>query len=186
MKGDKLWIAAGIFALLALGGGVALAETTSSDPAPQPTQDGLDSFDTFTGGAGAVITNDPNTWPFSDADPLGRVCNAVARAEGYDVAGSNPFRLNNPGDISDGAATFGSEVHSGSHVTHFPDAQTGWQWLWDKWTNIVNGSSEVYSVEMTWDQLAQKWAGNWTAWSNNVTRYMGVERTARVGDAFNV
>jgi hypothetical protein len=180
-----------VFLIVMAGGGAAIAETVNSsvsDFQPLPAPADTNSFDAsiFSGGTASMITTDPSTWPYSDDDPIGKVCNAVARAEGYNVRGSNPFRLNNPGDLSDGASTFGSESHSGSNVTHFPDAETGWQWLYHKWANIVGGGSSVYSVEMSWDQLAQKWAGNWVSWSFNVTRYLGVNRTDRVGDFFNV
>lgn len=179
-----------LFFVVMAGGGAAIAETVNSVSAGTTLDPPADanSFDPaiFTGGTLNTITNDPSTWPYRSGDPIGRVCNAVAFAEGYNVAGSNPFLLNNPGDISDGANTFGYETHSGSNVTHFPDPETGWAWLYDKWSNIVGGASAVYSVEMSWDQLAQKWAGNWQAWSTNVTRYLGVNRTDRVGDFFNV
>ena len=181
----KWWLLA--LGIIVVGAGASFAESSIGGDAQPPTPDdsGLDSGDIF-GGNVSRITTDPATWPFSDADPIGAVCNAVARAEGYNVPGSNPFRLNNPGDISDGASTYGSEAHSGSNVTHFPDAETGWDWLYSKWSNIVSGNSEVYSPDMTWDQLARKWAGNWTAWSANVTTYLRVNRGDRVGDYFGV
>src|SRR6266403_1907032 len=64
------------------------------------------------------ITFDPATWP--SGDRVWNVCRAIAHAEGADVEGSNPDRLNNPGDISDGALTYGFEFHSGSSLTTFP------------------------------------------------------------------
>src|SRR5271154_4301588 len=105
-----------------------------------------------------TITNDRSTWPTGDA--IWKIAQAIALAEGYNLPDSNPYRLNNPGDISDGFITFGGEPHSGSNVTRFPDAKTGWQWLYDKLTRISQGKSNVYSVQMTWIELAQKWAGN--------------------------
>lgn len=120
----------------------------------------------------AMITNDPNTWP--SGDRIWSICQAIAIAEGANVAGSNPDRLNNPGDISDGSATYGSESHSGSNVTKFPDKDTGWQWLYRKINNILLGNSDVYSPTMTWIQFAQKYSANWQAWVNNVTNQLGV------------
>lgn len=184
-----MWIVILLLLLVAGGGTIAEALTSVTGGSLGPPL-GPNSTDPsiFTGGtlSTSTITTDPTTWPYSDGDPIGAVCNAVARAEGYNVPGSNPFKLNNPGDISDGAEQFGSEAHSGSSVTHFPDPETGWQWLYNKWANIVGGVSTVYSPDMSWDQLAQKWAGNWTAWSTNVTNYLGVARSARVGDYFGV
>ena len=119
-----------------------------------------------------MITNDRTTWP--SGDRLWSIAQAIAIAEGYDRPNSNPFHLNNPGDISDGDAQFGGEPHSGSNVTHFPDAQTGWQWLYDKLSRIANSQSAVYSPSMTWTELAKKWAGNWVVWVANVTKELGV------------
>jgi hypothetical protein len=126
------------------------------------------SWDMFS----TINPQDESTWP--SGDKIWNVCHAIAKAEGYNVPNSVPARLNNPGDLSDGAGTFGYEEHSGSHVTHFPNAETGWNWLYDKIDRIVNGQSSVYGADWTWTQIAQKWAGNWTAWAANVTRNLGV------------
>jgi hypothetical protein len=123
-----------------------------------------------------MITADRSTWP--TGDKLWSIAQAIAVAEGYNCPEgkiTNPFRLNNPGDISDGYAQFGGEPHSGSNVTNFPDAQTGWQWLYDKLARIVEGKSAVYSPQMTWTQLAQKWAGDWENWLGNITKELGVD-----------
>lgn len=131
-----------------------------------------------------AITNDPNTWP--SGDNIWNVARAIAMAEGANVSGSNPDRLNNPGDISDGYSTYGGEAHSGSNITQFPDKVTGWQHLYNKLKNISNGNSSVYSVDWTWTQFAQKWAGDWQDWVNNVTEILSVSPDDRVGDYFGV
>jgi hypothetical protein len=139
-----------------------------------------------TGGCNSVtcnITADESTWPSGDV--VWNVARAIARAEGANVAGTVPDTLNNPGDISDGGATYGFEMHSGSAVTHFPDKQTGWQWLYNKLHNaFVLGQSHVYSPNMTWTDLAQKWAGDWQNWVTNVTGPLNVSQDDRVGDYF--
>lgn len=123
---------------------------------------------------GSQITQDAGTWPGDDR--IWEICAAIATAEGYqDGPGYVPFDLNNPGDISDGAATFGSQPHSGSNVTTFPTAETGWQWLYNKVSNIVTGKSSTYPASFTWQQVAVLWAGNSSAWLSNVTSYLGVD-----------
>jgi hypothetical protein len=126
-----------------------------------------------------MITADRSTWPTATPDrpnaKLWQVAHAIAIAEGYYQPDSNLFRLNNPGDISDGYLTFGGEHHSGSNVTHFPDALTGWQWLYDKLNRIAQGKSSVYSPEMTWRELGEKWAGDSKDWVANVTRELEVD-----------
>jgi hypothetical protein len=129
------------------------------------------------------ISNDPGSWPTGDR--IWDVCRAIATAEGANVAGSTPDRLNNPGDISDGGLTYGFELHSGSSVTKFPDKKTGWQWLYSKIKNaFVDGNSSVYSADMTWTQFSQKYAGDWQNWLANVTGELGVQQDSRVGDYF--
>lgn len=148
--------------------------------------DNADSNDVTEGSDMTVsggITHDPATWP--QGDNLWNIARAIAIAEGANVAGSNPDKLNNPGDISDGMHTFGAEYHSGSNVTHFPDKQTGWQWLYDKLQNIANGKSTAFSADWTWTQIAQKWAGNWSAWVANVTRELGVDENSTFADYVN-
>lgn len=129
------------------------------------------------------ITNDPATWPTGDS--IWNVCQAIALAEGAEIAGSNPDRLNNPGDISDGATTYGFENHSGSAITTFPDKPTGWNALYNKIKNaFVDRQSSVYSPDMTWQEFAQTYAGDSENWMNNVTSQLGVKSTDAVGDYF--
>lgn len=166
--------------ILVSGSAFALESSSSSQDSPSlPTVDpNLMEVETVSG-----ITNDRSTWPTGDR--IWDIARAIAVAEGANVHGSNPDRLNNPGDISDGVKTFGSEFHSGSNVTHFPDKQTGWQWLYDKLQNIANGNSEAYSPDWTWTQIAQRWAGNWQAWAANVARELGVDENSTFGDYAN-
>lgn len=129
------------------------------------------------------ITYDPSTWPGDESnDPLWAIAHAIARAEGANVPGSNPDRLNNPGDLSDGFGTFGGEAHSGSNITHFPTKTTGWQWLYNKLSRMRSGQSGVYLPGMTWTQIAQKWAGDWSNWVANVTNYLGVDPASTFED----
>lgn len=126
------------------------------------------------------LTNDPNTWPTGDR--VWDVCRAIAYAEGAHIAGSVPDRFNNPGDISDGAKQFSQTFTFGSNVTMFPDKATGWQWLYSKVFNMASGQSSVFRPDMTWTQVAQKWAGNWQNWVNNVTAHLGVSPNSTVND----
>lgn len=162
-------------------GGMDTAPDAVKLSTPSNSTDNPDTY--FTGDNVAIVAEDQDTWPGGNA--IWDVARAIAVAEGYGRVGKAPTVLNNPGDISDGMNTFGSEQHSGSHVTHFPDAQTGWNWLYNKLHNIQNGKSDVYSNNMTWTTLAQKWAANWQPWVNNVTRELGVASTDRVGDYWN-
>jgi hypothetical protein len=133
---------------------------------------------------GATITADPSTWPGSDR--IWEICCAIALAEGYNKGtGVVPYDLNNPGDISDGGGTYGSQPHSGSNVTTFPTAEIGWQWLYNKISNMVNGKSATFPASLTWTQVAQKYAGNWQNWLSNVTNYLGVDPNSTPKDYVN-
>lgn len=133
---------------------------------------------------GAPITQDQSTWPGASVQyPNGRVwdiCTAVALAEGFNQGpGTAPYNLNNPGDLSpgdeDGQPTAGpAQAHGGSEIIFFATVENGFIALYNKFSNIVNGSSTVYPKTLTWTQVAQKYAGNSDAWVANVTNYLGV------------
>lgn len=133
--------------------------------------------------AGQPITNDPSTWP--SGDKIWDICHAVALAEGANIAGSVPDRLNNPGDISDGLLTYGSEYADGSAVTKFPDKQTGWQWLYNKFQNIIAGGSSTYASTLSWSGIASKYAGDSSSWLNNVISQLGVSPDSTPADYVN-
>jgi hypothetical protein len=134
---------------------------------------------------GSPITNDPSTWPgamngYSNGN-IWNVCAAVALAEGYNQGpGAAPYDLNNPGDLSpgdeSGQATAGPpQSHGGSSIIFFETAEGGFVALYDKFLRIVTSNSTVYPVTATWAQVAATYAGNSSAWLNNVTSYLGVD-----------
>jgi hypothetical protein len=128
---------------------------------------------------GSTINGDPSTWP--GTDKIWNICIAVALAEGYNNGiGCAPFDLNNPGDLSPGdeagqSTCGGAQEHGGSAIIVFCTAEAGWSALYTKFSNVVNGRSDVYTPSMTWTAIAHKYAGNWQAWLNNVTNYLGVD-----------
>ena len=131
-------------------------------------------------GSGQINPQDPSTWPSGDG--IWDICQAVALAEGYNVPRSNPARLCNPGDISDGASTYGFELHSGSKVTRFPDHATGWQWLYNKFKNIAAGKSSTYSADWSWEKISQTYAADSANWLKNVSAVLGVSAKSSLKD----
>lgn len=113
----------------------------------------------------------PQTWP--KGDKLWQLAMCIAIAEGYNLPNSVPARLCNPGDISDWAETFGDEEKDGSRVTHFPNQYSGWFYLRHKLMNIFSGKSKMFYPDMTFEQFAKQWAGDWQAWCDNVCRSLG-------------
>ena len=182
-----------VMVLVAGGAALLLLGSKSAFDAAAPDQS-ADTADTsleteesmpvnLTGTDASGITNDRSTWPTGSR--IWDIAQAIAIAEGADVAGSNPDRLNNPGDISDGAHLFNQEAHSGSQVTHFPDKGTGWSWLYNKLEAIAQGRSHVFSPAMSWTEFAQHYAGDWQNWVNNVTRELGAHPSSTFGDYVN-
>lgn len=112
-------------------------------------------------------------------DPINDAAQAIAQAEGFGVPGAAPTRYHNPGDLSKGDE-WGQNVSGyitlpdGENLIIFSSDQDGWNALYAKLQNILNGGSRVYSPSMTWIQIAQQWAGNWQTWLNNVTLALGV------------
>jgi hypothetical protein len=134
-----------------------------------------------------LITNDPSTWPGGDL--VWNVCRAIALAEGANLAGSAPDRLNNPGDLSrgdeHGQPVIGyASLPDGEVAIQFGSKEAGWNALYIKIGNIAAGRSGAYSPDMTWRQIGAKYAGNSAAWVSNVTRILGVSPDARFGDYF--
>lgn len=137
----------------------------------------------------AVITNNPDTWPSTDG--LWLFCQAIARQEGAATPGSVPDRANNPGDISDGAATYGyitggrpGDPGGQSKVTQFPDKATGWQWLYNKFRRALDGTSSVYSGDMTIAEIGSHYAGD-PGWAAGVASNLGVDVNTTLQDFVN-
>jgi hypothetical protein len=129
-----------------------------------------------------MITQDRSTWP--TGDKYWEVCQAIAIAEGYHKPNSNPWKLCNPGDISDGFGLYGGEPHFGSRITRFPSQEFGWKWLYNKIVRIDRNLSEVFHRTMTWEEIAKEYAGDWQHWLANVTCELGVDESAIFGDFF--
>lgn len=121
------------------------------------------------------MIGDPN-------DPISNIAQAIAKQEGFGIAGAAPTRNHNPGDISDGASTYGYDKRvTSSKVTSFPDDATGWQWLYNKLANIASGQSAVYSSGMTWLQIGSHWAAD-PNWGYGVASNLGVDPNSTFAD----
>lgn len=127
---------------------------------------------------------DRNTWPSGDA--VWRFCQAIAHAEGYGADPNNvPTVRHNPGDLGPGDTGYPGAFTDGSNVSYMPDDATGWQALYAKISRIFNGNSSAYPNTLTILQMAQKYAGDWKNWSNNVSIDLGVSQDTRLIDWYN-
>jgi hypothetical protein len=90
------------------------------------------------------------------------LANAIAQNEGFNVNGSLPQTLNNPGDLmSDGV------------LESFPTPEAGWDALTNKLTNISNGNSTVYPANETLSQFANTYTGGNPTAAANIAATIG-------------
>jgi hypothetical protein len=108
--------------------------------------------------------------PSSSVPGINALASAVSVAEGYGVSGALPTRNNNPGDLE-----------SGGSVTSYPDPQSGWDALTGQLEAIVNGTSSVYSPNMTLAQVGNIYAGGDPNWAANVAQQLGVSTDTPIG-----
>jgi len=123
---------------------------------------------------GTVTTSEvfelrPTDYP----DALKETARAIARAEGFYVAGSIPDRAHNPGNLKVGGETIGD-----TGITMFPDDDTGWAALYRQLARIVEGRSAYYTLDTTIRAMGQKWTATQSeqsAWAENVADALGVD-----------
>jgi len=117
--------------------------------------------------------------------PSGRVAafaEAIARAEGFYVAESIPARAHNPGDLvipGWQGSTLGAE-----RISVFPSDAEGWRRLWRQLELIIEGKSNVYTLDNTIWAMGQKWAPHdpQNNWAINVAQHLGVSAYSQLRD----
>jgi hypothetical protein len=105
---------------------------------------------------------------------------AIAIAEGYFATDSLPSRINNPGDLELGDKGHGVEAGKTVYAT----AEDGWAALKRECKMILTGTSRVYNVSDTMEQMAHKWTGgdNPGAWCKIVMEKLGVDPMTTIAD----
>jgi hypothetical protein len=102
------------------------------------------------------------------------IARAIARAEGFYVAGSKPQRYNNPCDISDA-----------SGVIKFPTIEEGWSAAYRQIDLMLSGASGIYRPEMPVVQVAALWtlgksddmSATVIGWARTVAGELGIQIT---------
>jgi hypothetical protein len=100
--------------------------------------------------------------------------NAIAQEEGYNVQGSLPQTLNNPGDLT-----------SNGSLLSFPTPQAGWDALTSKLQNIASGNSSVYPENETLAQFENTYTNGDPNAANNVASILGVSPSTTLQNIFN-
>ena len=113
------------------------------------------------------------------SDGLKAVAEAIARAEGFYVAGSIPARANNPGNLKIGDR--GNGVIEGKTI--FATAQDGWNALYRQLDLVRTGKAKYLKPTDTWREFARAWVGTTDAdnWAANVTNRLGATPLDSVG-----
>lgn len=102
------------------------------------------------------------------SDRVKRIAQAIARAEGFGVAGAIPTVRNNPGNIRDNSKP-------GAPVGTYPSVEAGWNALYAQVERMLKGSP-LYPKGWTLEQVAQRYTGEaaYMNWARNVARFLGV------------
>jgi hypothetical protein len=118
----------------------------------------------------------PETPAVSDA-LVERVCQAIAKAEGFGNPGELPTRCNNPGDLTDdgdvGYGTARSVGYGAADITIYANAEDGWNALRRKVRRMLQGQSGVYKLSMTIENVGMLYARD-PNWGTNVATDLGV------------
>lgn len=115
--------------------------------------------------------------PTSYPEPIRRFATAIAKQEGFYVAGSVPQRANNPGDLK----VPNMPTLPGTSITLFSSAGAGWDALYRQINLILTGRSSYYNLDMTIAQMGRVWTTTEQApWSSNVASFLGVSVDTRL------
>ena len=87
---------------------------------------------------------------------------AIAKAEGFGVAGALPTRCHNPGDLEVGDVGYGTDEDK----TIFSEDQDGWMALEHQCDLMLTGNSHLYKPSMNILQVA-----DCSTWCADVRRY---------------
>jgi hypothetical protein len=107
-----------------------------------------------------------------------KVAEAIAVAEGYGKPGPTQD-CNNPGNLARGDVGCGCIQTGGPHgasITKYKTPADGWAALTKQVSLMLRGASNVYTVNMSIAEVAEKWCGD-ANWGFNVANCLKVTPT---------
>jgi dCMP deaminase len=114
---------------------------------------------------------------------------AIARTEGAYIPGTIPNRYSNPGDLKalPNGKRYPGQIGIGKagHVI-FRNKAAGYAALYHQIEKMLNGTSKVYTQDMTLQQVAKKYAGNYQVWAKNLTAILGVPPSTTLEEYFEL
>ena len=130
----------------------------------------------------AGTVNEMRTKKPSIPEKVAKMAQCIAKAEGFYVSGSVPQRARNPGDLKL-PASMSPNGYLAGHTIFNTDAE-GWAALYRQIELMRNGTSKVYNLDMTFEQVARLYAENWQPWLNNVVSCIGVTQETTLREFF--
>jgi hypothetical protein len=115
-----------------------------------------------------------------DGQKVNALAAAISHAEGFGVRGAIPSRYHNPGDLKANRSSdpWPGQVRIGTagHIV-FRDDESGKAALRDCIIKMVDGRSVYFNPNMTLNQVARRYAQNWSPWVKIVSKDLGVPPT---------
>jgi hypothetical protein len=114
------------------------------------------------------------------------LADAIANAEGANVAGSIPARANNPGDLELGDIGYGTITAAGGQkITVFPSLSAGMAALENQIALIASGQSKAgYPANGSIADVAAVYTGgSGSSWAQNVASALGLTPEASFSSA---
>jgi hypothetical protein len=119
-----------------------------------------------------------------------RFSQAIARTEGFYVTDpalipTVPQRANNPLDITDDGDIGNGVIHTsgpaGAGITIYSNVTDGWNAGYRKVRRMLSGASEVYTLDLTIEQVGEKWSDTST-WGQDVAEFLAVPPTTTLAE----
>ncbi len=112
-----------------------------------------------------------------DTGKVDDLATAISHAEGFGKRHTLPSRYHNPGDLKTrrGCARLGGQVRVGKagHIV-FKDDEAGKAALRDYISKMMDGRSGHFHPDMTFNQVARRYAQDWRPWVKIVSTELGV------------
>ena len=110
-----------------------------------------------------------------------RIASAIARAEGYFIAGSRPQRNHNPGNLT--RDLIGKGVGKDGMFVVYASSEDGWSALETQVRMMLNNTSNVYRSDMTIAQMAAAYTTTQQAeWARNVSRALNASPDTKLNE----
>lgn len=135
------------------------------------------------GAVAMLAAKTPTPASGSPNDRVKRLAEAIARAEGFYVAGSRPLRNNNPGNLTVDLEGGGRATGRDGSLMVYPTPAEGWADLYLQIELMFSGGSRYYFPSMTIEEMARKYtATQQEAWAQNVASALGVSVNTKISE----